>query len=143
MANIAPPPAPAVPTVQDSQDHTKTMDFTAIWRTWFIDLAAIINKSGGTDGAVTKDQLINTDPPLTGGGDLTEPITITFESQAPNLVLSGPVSGASALPTFRALDLLDFPGTSATIIIAKITPLGNNGQLTFQNGLFTNFIAPT
>jgi hypothetical protein len=37
----------------------------------------------------------------------------------------------------------DFPGISATIILAKITPLGNDGSLTFENGNLTNFVAPT
>ena len=144
MGNIAPPPAPAVPTVQDSQDHSKTMDFTAIWRKWFVDLAAIINKSGGVTGSVPPSRLVSTTAPLTGGGDLSEDRTITFGSQLPNTVLAGPSVGpTSAAPTFRSLVYSDMTGISASIILAKITPLGNDGTLTFQNGLLTNFIAPT
>ena len=144
MANISPPPAPAVPTVQDHSDPSSTMDFTPIWRKWFIDLAAIINKSGGVDGSVPPNRLVSTTAPLTGGGDLTEDRTITFVSQAANTVLAGPPAGpSSALPSFRAMVAADFPGIFATIILAKISPLGNDGSLTFENGNLTNFVAPT
>ena len=142
MGDIVPPPSTGVPAVQDRKGGS--MDFTAVWRKWFIDLAQIINDRGGTGGAVPGSREVNTEAPLSGGGALTQDLTITFGVQAPNVVLAGPAAGpSSALPTFRQMVAQDFPGVSATIILAKITPLGNDGELTFENGNLTNFVAPT
>jgi hypothetical protein len=142
MGNIVPPPSTGVPAVQDREG--KFMDFTSIWRKWFIDLAQIINDSGGTGGSVPSSRSIFTEAPLHGGGDLAQDRTITFDDQPANLVLAGPAAGpVSALPTFRVLVYQDFPGISVTIILAKITPLGNNGELTFSNGILTAYVDPT
>lgn len=43
--------------------------------------------------------------PVTSSGD----ITVTFDSQSPNLVFAGPSSGGAAAPSFRALAEADIP----------------------------------
>jgi len=131
-----------VPAVQ-SQDGKQLSDFTPVWRKWFIDLAAIINKSGGTGGALATSRQINTTSPLTGGGDLTADRTISISNQSANKVLAGPTSGVPAAPAFRSLVAADFPGITATITTAKLTAGGSNGSLTFTNGILTSYVAAT
>jgi hypothetical protein len=110
------------------------MDFTPVWRKWFIDLARIINRSGGTDGGCPASRQINTEAPLEGGGDLTEDRTISLGNQGANTVLAAP-NGSSGAPSFRALVAEDMPGESVNIVTAKLTPLGNEGELVFVNGV--------
>lgn len=142
MSDLLPPPSTGVAAVEDRKGNV--MDFTSVWRKWFIDLTKIINDSGGTDGAVPASRLISTTTPLSGGGDLTEDRTIAFSNQGANIVLAGPAVGpSSAAPTFRSLVPLDCPGITATVVLAKVTPTGNNGQLGFVGGVLTTYIPPT
>lgn len=142
MGDILPPPSTAVPAVQDRGNPQKTMDFTSVWRKWFIDLTAIINKSGGTSGGVPATRHIDTTTPLQGGGDLTQNRTLSFGTQDPNKVLAAP-SLAAGSPSFRSLEAEDMPGETITIVIAKLTPLGNNGELVFVNGVLMAHTQPT
>ena len=69
----------------------------------------------------------------------------TMPAVATKRFLAGPVSGANAIPTFRAIVATDFPllGVSTTIPLAKLTPTGVNGSITVTNGLITSATAPT
>ena len=135
MSNILPPPSTAVPAVKNKKGEVS--DFTQVWRQWFIDLAGIVNKSGGTGGAIGASRQINTTAPLTGGGDLSADRTISFSPEAANKVLAGPTTGIAAAPNFRSLVTADFPGISVIITTAKLTGGGANGSMTFTNGILT------
>lgn len=76
--------------------------------------------------------------PVTTSGTLTG----TFVTQTANKVFAGPTSGGAAVPTFRALQGLDYS------IVVNVTPVlsGNNGRVSYNdnniyqenNGLFFN-----
>ena len=146
MANLLPPPSTGVPAVYDpTASPRKTMDFTPIWMKWFVDLVEVLNKSGGTEGSVPGTVEVLTTAPLTGGGPLTDDVTIGMPAVATKVFLAGPVSGANAIPTFRAITATDFPtlGITTTIPLAKLTPAGVNGSITVTNGLITSATNPT
>lgn len=44
---------------------------------------------------------------------------------------------------FRNLYNLLLPGISQTVVLAKLTSGGANGQLVFKNGILTSYTAPT
>lgn len=70
--------------------------------------------SGGS-GGVPATRRVDTAAPLTGGGDLSADRTIAFPNEPANTVLAGPLSGAPAQPTFRALTPADIPGGSLNV----------------------------
>ena len=142
MGNLVPPPSTAVPAAQDREEPGKFLDFTPVWRKWFIDLAQILNKSGGTQGSAPQSRLISTTAPLAGGNTLEQDLTITFDAQDGNQVLASP-NGVNGAPEFRSLVPEDMPGETVTIVIAKITPLGNNGELVFVHGVLMAHTDPT
>lgn len=119
------------------------MDFTPTWFKLFVDIIAVLNKGGGTAGAVSATRQVLTTSPLTGGGNLTADRTISFGTQAANSVLAGPPSGPVAAPAFRSLQTADMPGISAVIVTAKLTVGGANGSMTFVNGVLTAQVAAT
>ena len=57
------------------------------------------------------------------------------QPQAQGTFLAGPVGPGTALPQFRAINTADLPGLNATITTAKLTSGGNQGSMTFVNGL--------
>ena len=68
MSDILPPPSTSIPAVED--ERGKTMDFTPVWRKWFIDLADILNKSGGTEGFISATTNITGQEPIVVTGNL-------------------------------------------------------------------------
>lgn len=128
MAKLLTPPSSAVSVVQ-SRDGKSKMDFTPTWYKLFIDLIAIINRSGGIAGAVPATRLINTSSPLSGGGDLSGDRTLSW---TPNGALGDVQTNGGSVT-----------GISATIVTAKLTGGGANGSMTFVNGVLTAQVAAT
>ena len=60
-------------------------------------------------GLVMPGMFTVTNSPLLSDGD----ITVTLNDQAANTVLAGPITGADAAPTYRALVTNDIPDLSA------------------------------
>ena len=58
-----------------------------------------------------------------------------LDTQAANVALAGPATGAAAVPTFRALTIADLPMTSifALFVVSNGAILTSNGALTWQS----------
>lgn len=93
-----------------------------------------LTATGGSGGVLSSVGLADTsttpiytvsNSPLTTNGTLN----ITLNAQAKNLVFIGPVTGANAQPTFRALAAADLPGLGANPS-AKVGPAATNGSAT-------------
>jgi hypothetical protein len=105
---------------------------------------------GGGGGTVTSvglamptDVFDVTGSPVVGAGTLTA----TFDTQAANTVFAGPISGAAAVPTFRALSFLDIseamlrPRRMLTIPTGSAA-FSNHGFLLTSSATFTS-VVPT
>lgn len=125
MGNMLPPPSTNVPIVKDRQDPSRVLSLTPTWYKWFVDLVRILDKSGGTAGATPASRKINTTLPLLGGGDLTEDRTLTFL----------PAGIDRDVQINNAGELGSITGISATIVTAKITALGTDGEMVFDSGV--------
>jgi hypothetical protein len=131
MGNLLSPPSTGVPAVQDRKGNV--MDFTPVWLKWFLDLAEVINKSGGTEGSVPGTRGITTEPPLVGGGDLTEDVVLSFVP-----------AGADGDVQFNNNEELGaITGVTGTVTLVKLTSGGHAGSLTFTHGVITGYVAPT
>jgi hypothetical protein len=73
---------------------------------------------------------------LTGGGDLSADRTISFGAQAANLVLAGPTSGGTSVPTFRSLVQADLTALSLTFALGHNT-LANQQKQTGSTRTYT------
>lgn len=51
MGNVLTPPSTNVPIVQDRDRQAANIRLTMPWHKWFLDVAEILNKSGGQGGA--------------------------------------------------------------------------------------------
>ena len=131
MGDILPPPSTGVPAVQDRKGNF--MDFTAIWRGWFIDLTATLNKSGGTSGGVPATRQVLTTSPISGGGDLSQDLTLKFT----------PAGAYGAVQVNSAGALGGVTGATGTVTLIKLTPGGANGSLTVVDGIITAIAPPT
>lgn len=85
---------------------------------------------GGGGGTVTSvglslpSSVFNiTGSPVTTSGTFT----VTFDTQAPNLVFAGPASGVAATPTFRSLTIDDLPA-GAIQDIQSVLDTGNSAE---------------
>lgn len=85
---------------------------------------------GGGGGTVTSvglslpSAVFNiTGSPVTTSGTFT----VTFDTQAPNLVFAGPASGVAATPTFRSLTIDDLPA-GAIQDIQSVLDTGNSAE---------------
>ncbi len=74
--------------------------------------------------------------PVTSAGT----IALSLATQAANIVFAGPVSGAAAAPTFRALDADDLPAIDLTAGVTGVLPVANGGtgSATFPILTFTS-----
>jgi hypothetical protein len=133
MANILPPPSTNVPLVRDHKDPGRVLTLDPVWRRWFLDLSDIINKSGGSGGAVATSRTINTTLPLTGGGDLSQNRTLEF--------IPAGITGDVQYNNAGALGSIT--GITVTITTAKLTVLGADGSMTFTRGVLTSQVQAT
>ena len=128
MGDILPPPSTSVPAVTKD-----TLDFTPVWRQWFVTLAKIINKSGGSQGSAPGSRQINTTAPLGGGGDLTQDRTLMFT----------PAGANGAVQYNNAGVLAGIAGFTGTITTARLTGVGVEGSMTFVKGVLTAQVQAT
>jgi hypothetical protein len=81
---------------------------------------------------VSATRNINTSTPLTGGGNLSTDLTLSFATQSAATVLAGPPSGSGA-PAFRALQTSDLPALpvpgAATLGGAKTVDCTGTGHI--------------
>ena len=86
--------------------------------------------SGGGGGSVTSFSTGNLSPLFTTSvatPTTTPALSFSLNTQSPNTVFAGPVSGGAATPTFRALVAADLPaGTTPT-------PGGSSGDIQYNN----------
>ena len=146
MSDLLPPPSTSVPAVQDRNLPPNTMDFTPVWRKWFIDLVDLLNRSGGNEGPVTSERTINTTEPLTGGGNLGADLTLEINNFTNTKRGVVPASGGGTAKFMRADGTWAVPtgsGFSGTVPLAKLTPGGVNGSLVIVNGAITGATLPT
>lgn len=95
-------------------------------------LALTTSPAGQTPVGVTR--LITTTTPIQIGGgasaNLSDDRTIAFANQNANLLLSGPVSGGAAAPTFRAQVIADIPVMDSCRVY-------NSANISVPNAAFT------
>lgn len=131
MSNILQPPSTNIPIVQEVRRGFS--DLTPVWRKWFLDLTAIVNKSGGVTGFVPASRVVNTVFPLQGGGDLSEDRAITITP-----------AGNDGDVQFRSGTTLGgITGITIVITTARLTGGGANGSMTFTRGVLTAQTAAT
>ena len=144
MSDVLPPPSTSIPAVEDNRGHT--MDFTPVWRKWFIDLADILNRSGGTEGSISAVTNVTGREPIVITGNLKNnniEVSVTeFTSNKAGVV---PKSNGGTANFLRADGAWAQPGAgiNATVALAKLTPAGVNGSMTFVGGRLTAYTPPT
>ncbi len=127
--SVQPPPTWAPPVIEE------TGGFNPVWLKWFIDLAFTVNQTGGGAG-LQHNALYG----LQGGLGATEffhlsnaEFNLLGAVQTANKVLSGPSTGAAAVPAYRSLVNADFPDLAAA---------GTNTKVSFNSkGLVTTAVA--
>jgi len=113
--------------------------------------AASQTTGGGGGGTVTSVQFAGDGTVLsnTASAAVTSSgvLTATLSNAAAATFLAGPLTGNSTLPTYRAMARTDLAGMgniSVTYVTARRTPVtGNEGSLTFVNGVLTSFVVST
>jgi len=100
--------------------HTMTIDG--------VDVSAHASNAAAHHALVTLD--VNADTLLSLSTQ-----TLGLDTQTANTVLSGSVSGAAAVPTFRALTIADLPIASlfALFVVSSGAILTSNGEVTWQS----------
>jgi hypothetical protein len=87
---------------------------------------AAINSGTVTSVALSMPSVFSVSgSPITSSGTFT----VTYNTEAANLVWAGPASGAAAVPTFRSLVVADIPNLPASIITSGVltTTVGGTG----------------
>lgn len=98
-----------------------------------------------TSGTVTSvglsmpTQFTVTNSPVTSSGTLTA----SWNTQTANYVLSGPTTGAAAVPTFRALVAGDIPSLSYVSSVSATAPITSTGGLTPTIGVTSAALTKT
>lgn len=112
-----PPPTYADPVLVDQ--ITKRAQFNPLWLKWFLDLVQRLQK------AVLSVTMPGEFGTVTSNGD----VVVSWATEAAGTVMSGPLSGAAAVPTFKKLGVA--VAKDADQSLASTTALTDDSKLTF------------